>query len=172
VDFKNTVVIMTSNVGSHLILNYRGGDDPEAYERMKREVLEALRLQFRPEFLNRVDEIVVFHSLTREHLKQIVEIQLGRLRARLAERHIALELTPRAREHLAAAGYDPSYGARPLKRVIQKELETPLGKLLLEGRIQDGQTVLVDLDPAREELTFAPVAEREEAPKRKVVSGG
>src|SRR5438034_1296784 len=148
VDFKNTVVIMTSNVGSHLILAYRGGNDPESFEQMKKEVLEVLRQQFRPEFLNRVDEIVVFHSLSREHLKQIVDIQLERLRARLAERHIVLELTERAKEHLAATGYDPSYGARPLKRVIQKKLETPLGRLLLKGDVKDGQTVVVDHDRA------------------------
>jgi ATP-dependent Clp protease ATP-binding subunit ClpB len=148
VDFKNTVIIMTSNVGSQLILAYRGGTDPQAYEDMKREVLDALRRQFRPEFLNRIDEIVVFHSLSREQLKQIVEIQLERLRARLAERHITLELTDGAREYLAATGYDPQYGARPLKRAIQKELETPLGKLLLKGEINDGQTVIVDRDPA------------------------
>jgi ATP-dependent Clp protease ATP-binding subunit ClpB len=154
VDFKNTVVIMTSNVGSHLILNYRGGDDAVAFERMKSEVLEAMRQQFRPEFLNRVDEIVVFHSLSREDLKQIVEIQLERLRARLAERHIELELTGPAREHLAASGYDPNYGARPLKRVIQKELETPIGRLLLKGDLSDGQTVVVDQDRARGELKF------------------
>jgi ATP-dependent Clp protease ATP-binding subunit ClpB len=154
VDFKNTVVIMTSNVGSQLILAYRGGDDPESYEQMKGEVLEVLRRQFRPEFLNRVDEIVVFHSLSREHLKQIVEIQLERLRARLGERHITLELTEKAREHLAAVGYDPSYGARPLKRAIQKELETPLGRLLLKGDINDGQTVSVDYDRASGGLKF------------------
>jgi ATP-dependent Clp protease ATP-binding subunit ClpB len=148
VDFKNTVVIMTSNVGSHLILAYRGGDDPESFEQMKKEVLDVLRQQFRPEFLNRVDEIVVFHSLSREHLKQIVDIQLERLRARLAERHIMLELTERAKEHLALAGYDPSYGARPLKRAIQKEIETPLGRLLLKGDMKDGQTISVDYDRA------------------------
>jgi ATP-dependent Clp protease ATP-binding subunit ClpB len=154
VDFKNTVVIMTSNVGSHLILAYRGGDDAESYEQMKKEVLDLMRQQFRPEFLNRVDEIVVFHSLSREHLKQIVEIQLERLRARLAERHIALTLTERAREHLAAVGYDPSYGARPLKRAIQKELETPLGRLLLKGAIQDAQTVVADHDHGSGGLKF------------------
>ena len=154
VDFKNTVVIMTSNVGSHLILNYRGGDDPVAFERMKSEVLEAMRQQFRPEFLNRVDEIVVFHSLSREDLKEIVEIQLERLRARLAERHIEIELTGPAREHIAASGYDPNYGARPLKRVIQKELETPIGRLLLKGDLSDGQTVVVDQDRTRGELKF------------------
>jgi ATP-dependent Clp protease ATP-binding subunit ClpB len=154
VDFKNTVVIMTSNVGSHLILAYRGGDDSDSYEQMKKDVLDVLRQQFRPEFLNRVDEIVVFHSLSREDLKEIVEIQLERLRARLAERHITLDLTERAREHLAAVGYDPSYGARPLKRAIQRELETPLGRLLLKGDIKDGQTVSVDFDRASGALKF------------------
>jgi ATP-dependent Clp protease ATP-binding subunit ClpB len=173
VDFKNTVVIMTSNVGSHLILAYRGGDDPESFEQMKKEVLEVLRQQFRPEFLNRVDEIVVFHSLSREHLKQIVDIQLERLRARLAERHIVLELTERAKEHLALAGYDPSYGARPLKRVIQKELETPLGRLLLKGDIKDGQTVTGDFDRASGALKFTEsrtAAEQDEGKSRKRAS--
>ena len=173
VDFKNTVVIMTSNVGSHLILAYRGGDDPESFEQMKKEVLDVLRQQFRPEFLNRVDEIVVFHSLSREHLKQIVDIQLERLRARLAERHITLELTERAKEHLALAGYDPSYGARPLKRVIQKELETPLGRLLLKGDIKDGQTVSVDFDRASGGLKFTEsrtAAEQDEGKSRKRAS--
>jgi ATP-dependent Clp protease ATP-binding subunit ClpB len=149
VNFKNTVIIMTSNVGSQLILGYRGDPDSQAYEEMKRDVLDALRHQFRPEFLNRVDEIVVFHSLLREQLKQIVDIQLERLRARLAERHIVLELSDGAREYLAAAGYDPQYGARPLKRAIQKELETSLGKLLLKGEVSDGQTVIVDADGTR-----------------------
>ncbi|HKA53730.1 MAG TPA: ATP-dependent chaperone ClpB [Candidatus Binatia bacterium] len=159
VDFKNTVVIMTSNVGSHLILGYRGGDDPAAYERMKREVLDVLRQQFRPEFLNRVDEIVVFHSLSREDLKQIVDIQLGRLRARLAERHITLDLTERARDYFASAGYDPSYGARPLKRVLQRELETALGRKLLAGEVHDHSRVVVDWDGTALTFTPHPVAE-------------
>ena len=154
VDFKNTVVIMTSNVGSQLILAYRGDTDGTGYEQMKNEVLDALRRQFRPEFLNRVDEIVVFHSLSRDQLKQIVEIQLERLRARLAERHIILELTDDAREHLAAIGYDPNYGARPLKRAIQKELETPLGRLLLKGEVKDGQKVVAKRDETRGTLAF------------------
>src|SRR5262244_1165092 len=159
VDFKNTVVVMTSNVGSHLILGYRGGADPAAYERMKREVLDVLRQQFRPEFLNRVDEIVVFHSLSREDLKQIVDIQLGRLRARLAERHITLDLTERARDYFAAMGYDPSYGARPLKRVLQRELETSLGRKLLAGEVHDHSRVVVDWDGTALTFTPHPVAE-------------
>src|ERR1700704_4435938 len=120
VDFKNTVIIMTSNIGSQHILEFKGGTDSEAYERMKGAVLAEMRHHFRPEFLNRVDEIVVFHSLTEEDLKKILDIQLERVRARLAERHIDIELTPEAARHLAQMGYDPVYGARPLKRAIQK----------------------------------------------------
>ncbi|MFQ5852222.1 MAG: ATP-dependent chaperone ClpB [Candidatus Binatia bacterium] len=144
VDFKNTVVIMTSNVGSYLILGYRGGDDPERYERMKREVLGELQRQFRPEFLNRVDEIVVFHSLTREHLKKIVDIQLEHLRARLDERHVTLELTDVAKDYFAEYGYHPSYGARPLKRLLQKEIETVLAHKILAGEVTDRSQVMVN----------------------------
>ena len=146
VDFKNSVVIMTSNIGSQHILGYRGGDDPSAFEQMKRDVLEALRHQFRPEFLNRVDETVVFHSLSREHLKSIVDIQLALLRTRLAERHITLDLTEQAKEYFAETGYDPSYGARPLKRLLQKEIETNLGRKLLANEVRDHDHVLVDWD--------------------------
>jgi ATP-dependent Clp protease ATP-binding subunit ClpB len=110
VDFKNTVVIMTSNVGSHLIANYHGHDDAAAFAPMRAQVLDALRREFRPEFLNRVDEIVVFHNLSREHLKEITTIQLRRLQRRLDERHITLQPTEAAREHLAMTGYDPNYG--------------------------------------------------------------
>ncbi|MBV9744988.1 MAG: AAA family ATPase, partial [Acidobacteriia bacterium] len=155
VDFKNSIVIMTSNVGSMRILEYRGGFEGVAYERMKEAVLEEMRSHFRPEFLNRVDEIIVFHALTEEHLKQIVEIQLGRLRARLADRHITLQLTEAARSNLVRTGYDPQYGARPLKRAIQKKLETPLGRLLLQGQIRDGQTVIVETNGSGD-LTFVP----------------
>src|SRR5260370_24661790 len=158
VDFKNTIVIMTSNVGSHRILEYRGSFEGAAYERMKEAVLEEMRSHFRPEFLNRVDETIVFHSLSEEHLKQIVEIQLGRLRARLADRHITLQLTDTARANLVRTGYDPQYGARPLKRAIQKKIETPLGRLLLRGEVRDGQTVLIDADRETGDLRFAPEA--------------
>ncbi|MGD0200170.1 MAG: ATP-dependent chaperone ClpB [Bryobacteraceae bacterium] len=154
VDFKNTIVILTSNVGSIRILEYRGAFEGREYERMKNAVLEEMRRRFRPEFLNRVDEVIVFHSLSEEHLKQIVEIQLGRLRARLEERRLRLELSEAARTHLVRSGYDPNYGARPLKRAIQKEIETPLARLVLEGKVRDGQTVDVDLDPASGKLTF------------------
>jgi ATP-dependent Clp protease ATP-binding subunit ClpB len=155
VDFKNAIVIMTSNIGSQRILEYRGSFGGAAYDRMKEAVLEEMQRHFRPEFLNRVDEIIVFHSLSEEHLKQIVEIQLGRLRARLAERRIALELTDAARSALVHTGYDPAYGARPLKRAIQKKVENPLGRLLLQGTIRDGQAVKIDVAPESGELTFS-----------------
>ena len=164
VDFRNTIVIMTSNLGSHRILEYRGSFAGVGYERMKEAVLEEMRRHFRPEFLNRVDEVIVFHALTEEHLKQIVDIQLRRLRDRLAERHIRLELTDAARTYLVRTGYDPNYGARPLKRAIQKEIETTLGRQILEGRVRDGQTVMVDHDPAGEGLTFTTRDATEEEP--------
>jgi ATP-dependent Clp protease ATP-binding subunit ClpB len=158
VNFKNTLVIMTSNLGSHRILEYRGAFEGEAYERMKEAVLEEMRRHFRPEFLNRVDEMIVFHALSEEHLKRIVEIQLERVRGRLAERHISIELTDAARTHLVRVGYDPTYGARPLKRAIQKEIETRLGRLILKGDVRDGQTVVIEYDAAGGELTFTTTA--------------
>src|SRR5262249_54186008 len=145
---------MTSNVGSSRILQYQGSFIGEVYDRMKAAVLDELRKAFRPEFLNRVDEIIVFHALSLENLKKIVDIQLGRLRQRLAERKITLELTDAAREHLVRVGYEPAYGARPLKRTIQRELETALGRQLLEGKVRDGQTVRVGYDGKKGELTF------------------
>ncbi len=143
VDFKNTVVIMTSNIGSEYISwdAYRNGGK----EAVRNQALEALRRHFRPEFLNRIDEIVIFHPLTREHLRQIVEIQLGRLRKLLAERKIELQLTDEARELLADRGYDPVYGARPLKRVIQQLVQDPLALALLRGDFGEGDTVVADV---------------------------
>jgi ATP-dependent Clp protease ATP-binding subunit ClpB len=154
---------MTSNVGSPRILSYRGAFAGEGYERMKEAVLDELRTQFRPEFLNRVDEIIVFHALSEEHLKDIVVIQLQRLSERLAERHIQLELTDAAKTHLVRVGHDPAYGARPLKRAIQREVENPLGRLILEGKIRDGQTVVVDFDKDGKRLTFVPQGAAERA---------
>ena len=145
VDFKNTVIIMTSNIGSHYILETQATDE-EGYRRMKERVLEALRLQFRPEFLNRIDEIVVFRSLTKEQLLEIVDLQVARLRARLRDKGILLELTEKAREHLATVGYDPNFGARPLRRAIQRELETPLAKKIVAGEIPEGVKVIADFD--------------------------
>src|SRR3989475_430551 len=158
VDFKNTIIIMTSNIGSQRILGYRGAFEGSEYERMKEAALEEVRRFFRPEFLNRVDEIIVFHALSEEHLMRIVDIQLERLRARLAERHVQIDLTPEARRHLVRIGYDSAYGARPSRRAIQKNIETQLGRLLLEGKIRDGQTVVIDYDRGKDTLTFTPQA--------------
>jgi ATP-dependent Clp protease ATP-binding subunit ClpB len=152
VDFRNAVVIMTSNIGSHRILEYKGEFGGIDYERMKRAVTEEMQRHFRPEFLNRVDEIIVFHALGEEHLKHIVEIQLQRLRRRLEERKIDLELTDSARTHLVRTGYEPTYGARPLKRAIQREVENALARKLLSREIRDGERVLVDYRNG--ELTF------------------
>jgi ATP-dependent Clp protease ATP-binding subunit ClpB len=160
VNFRNTIVIMTSNVGSQRILQYQGSYVGEVYDRMKAAVLDEMRKHFRPEFLNRIDEIVVFHSLSMEHLKKIIDVQLGRLRQRLAERNIELKLDDAAKEHIVKVGHDPAYGARPLKRVIQRELETALGRLLLEGKVrgtdnpEKKETVKVGYDAKKGELTF------------------
>jgi ATP-dependent Clp protease ATP-binding subunit ClpB len=143
VNFKNTVIIMTSNIGSQLILEMRGADE-RTYQRMREQVLEALRRQFRPEFLNRVDEVVVFRALTEAELAKIVDIQLETLRRRLAERRIRLEITAAAAAHLARVGYDPVFGARPLKRAIQREVETTVARLIVSGKLTDGGTVRVD----------------------------
>lgn len=154
VNFKNTIVIMTSNIGSNRILQFKGSFVGEIYDHMKDAVLEELRKNFRPEFLNRVDDIIVFHALSEKHLEKIIEILLGRLRSRLDEKHILLELTEAARLHLVAVGYDPAYGARPLKRTIQKEIENPLSRLMLEGKVKDHCKVMVDFDKAKGVLKF------------------
>jgi ATP-dependent Clp protease ATP-binding subunit ClpB len=142
VDFKNSIIIMTSNVGSQYILE--AADD--SYESMRSRVLEAMRRHFRPEFLNRVDEILVFHSLTQEQLAQIVDIQVVWLKQRLVDRRIELEFAEKAKRLLAERGYDPVYGARPLKRVIQRMVETPLAKKIMAGEVPDGSTVRVSTD--------------------------
>jgi ATP-dependent Clp protease ATP-binding subunit ClpB len=147
VDFKNTIVIMTSNLGSSYILEVAAVD-----AEVERRVRELLRSHFRPEFLNRIDDIVVFHALSREQLKAIVEIQLGRLRQLLSARRISLELSENAKDLLAAAGDDPAFGARPLKRLLQHRVADPLALEILQGRIQDGDHVVVDT--SGDELTF------------------
>jgi ATP-dependent Clp protease ATP-binding subunit ClpB len=158
VDFKNTVVIMTSNIGSQLLTGYRGGDDPSTFESMKQEVLEALRQHFRPEFLNRVDDVVVFHPLTRTHLRAIVDIQLARLQRRLADRNLELTFTDKAKDFLAERGFDPVYGARPLKRAVQNAVETVLAQKLIAGEIRDGERLVVDVGAGG--LVFRPAPAR------------
>jgi len=155
VDFKNTLVVMTSNIGSEYIAaagresgNGKSDDAPEAvldYE-MELRVKDELKKHFRPEFLNRVDEVILFHRLTRENLRGIAERQVALLRRRLAEREMALRLTRAAEDQLARDGYDPVYGARPLKRLIQQQVENPLARRILAGEFGPGDTVVVDSD--------------------------
>jgi ATP-dependent Clp protease ATP-binding subunit ClpB len=147
VDFKNTVLIMTSNIGSQEILESQQGG--QSYEALKLVVTAQLQRHFRPEFLNRVDETVVFHALTVQNLVKIVDIQLARLRDRLAERRIMLNLTPAALEDLGRRGYDPVYGARPLKRLIQQDIETPIARLLVKGELRDGDVATVEIQDGR-----------------------
>jgi ATP-dependent Clp protease ATP-binding subunit ClpB len=156
VDFKNTVIIMTSNVGSHLIMAVSGGrEDKVAYEAMKLSVMEALRGQFRPEFLNRIDEIIVFHALTDQHLTTIVDLLLDGVQKRLAEQDLVLELTPAAKALIVREGTDPAYGARPLKRTIQRLVENPLARGLLKGDFKPGDHIVGDADPVGGTLVFS-----------------
>jgi ATP-dependent Clp protease ATP-binding subunit ClpB len=153
VDFRNTVVVMTSNLGSQRIQDLAGEAN---YDRMKAAVMDDVAQHFRPEFVNRIDDIVVFHPLGRNEIRKIVDIQLDYLRARLAEREMSLELTDAARDRLAASGFDPVYGARPLKRAIQQQVENPLAQEILAGRFGPGDTITIDVDG--EELGFARAA--------------
>jgi len=166
VNFKNTVIIMTSNVGSGIIhetgpigfsVNAKNGGKNED---VRKRLLEALRQTFRPEFLNRVDDIIVFNPLTHDHLSKIIDILLERMKAVLNERGIRLEVTDPAKDVLMTDGYDPNYGARPMKRSIQRLIQDPLALQLLEGKFLAGDTVRVDAD-ADKKLTFSKVAVRE-----------
>lgn len=161
VDFKNCIIIMTSNIGSQYILD-TGGADEETYERMRQRVLGAMRQHFRPEFLNRVDEILVFRSLTEEQLAQIVEIQVRWLQRRLEDRRISLEFSEKSKKLLAERGYDPVYGARPLKRVIQRMVETPLAKKIMAGEVPDGSRVEVSTDEQGIVFEVIPRSEEED----------
>jgi ATP-dependent Clp protease ATP-binding subunit ClpB len=150
VDFRNTVIVMTSNLGSQQIQELAG---EENYQSMKDAVMDVVGHHFRPEFINRVDEVVVFHPLGKEQIRAITRIQIGYLRKRLAERGLDLELSEAALDRLGAAGFDPVYGARPLKRAIQHQLENPLAQEILAGRFQPGQVIEVDVRDGR--LTLA-----------------
>jgi len=155
VDFKNAVVIMTSNVGAELIkrqmtIGFASPKDKaktqqESYESMKEKVLGAMKKVFRPEFLNRLDEIIVFHELTEEQLRSIVDLLVKDLQKRLAERKLGLELTKKAKVWLAKEGYDPLYGARPLRRAIERYVENPVSTKILRGEFNQGDTIMVDL---------------------------
>jgi ATP-dependent Clp protease ATP-binding subunit ClpB len=162
VDFKNTVLIMTSNVGSQFIAGFAArGDamDDEAYQEMKAQVTESLRLTFRPEFLNRVDEVIVFHQLTEQELASVVDLQIPDLARRLASQDLTLEVTPAAKGLIVREGYDPAFGARPLRRTIQRLLENPFAKALLEGRFRPGDRIVADADIVGGTLLFSTAAE-------------
>ncbi|HBE19734.1 MAG TPA: ATP-dependent chaperone ClpB [Cyanobacteria bacterium UBA11149] len=147
VDFKNSIIIMTSNIGSQYILDVVG-DDSQYYE-MRNRVMEAMRVSFRPEFLNRIDEVIIFHALQKHQLRTIVQLQTQRLEKRLAERQMSLKLTEAAIDFLADIGYDPVYGARPLKRAIQRELETQIAKAILRSQFSNGDMIFVDVENER-----------------------
>ena len=157
VDFRNTVIIMTSNLGSHLIQEMSGEAN---YERMKAAVMEVVGTHFRPEFINRIDETVVFHPLDQAEIRQIADIQLNNLRKRLAARDLGIQITDAALDLLAEAGFDPVYGARPLKRAIQQQVENPLAQQILSSKFMPGDTIAVGVEEGR--LTFMALVEATE----------
>ena len=146
VDFRNSVIVMTSNLGSQMIQEMAG---EEQYEEMKSALMDVVGTHFRPEFINRVDDVVVFHPLSREHIRLIVDIQLAYLRDRLADRDMHIELSDAARDKLAEAGFDPVYGARPLRRAIQQQVENPLAQQILEGKFRPGDVIHVEVEDDR-----------------------
>jgi ATP-dependent Clp protease ATP-binding subunit ClpB len=154
IDFKNTIIIMTSNVGSQYILDVAGDDN--RYEEMRSRVMEAMRSSFRPEFLNRIDELIIFHALRKSELREIVRLQTVRLSQRLVDRKMSLKLSDAALDFLVDVGYDPVYGARPLKRAIQREVETPIAKAILRGEFVENDTIFVDVE--NERLAFKRLA--------------
>ncbi len=170
VDFKNTIIIMTSNIGSDRILEVAGDDS--RYEEMKTEVLAQLRHSFRPEFLNRVDELIIFHALTKKEIREIVSLQMYRVEKLLADQEIKIQLTEAAKDYMAEVGYDPVFGARPLKRCIQREIENPIATKLLESEFKPGDLIEVDVDQSR--LKFRPMGnvrletDADPAPSRRI----
>jgi ATP-dependent Clp protease ATP-binding subunit ClpB len=149
VDFRNTLIVMTSNIGAEFLVNLGENED---VDKVREQVMALVRANFRPEFLNRLDEIILFHRLKREQMGAIVDIQIARVQKLLDDRKIVLELSKEARAYLAEKGYDPAYGARPLKRAIQKELQDPLAGKILAGEIKDGERVKAGV--GKDELTF------------------
>jgi ATP-dependent Clp protease ATP-binding subunit ClpC len=162
VDFKNTILIMTSNLGTNLIgkrtsPGFLQESADESYERMKDRVLEELKRAFRPEFINRIDEVIVFHPLSEDHIKAIIRLMISRVNKQLEEKTIYIELTPDAEDLLLRKGYDATYGARQLRRTIQKHIEDPLAESIVGGRIQEGARI--EVRPDGENFAFAPLAE-------------
>jgi ATP-dependent Clp protease ATP-binding subunit ClpB len=168
VDFRNALLIMTSNVGSNALFELSGANP----EKARKEALEALRAAFRPEFLNRVDDIVMFNPLGREQLEKIVDMQLASVSKRLADRQVQIELTPSARSLVLAEGYDPAYGARPLRRTVQRLVQDPLAREILEGRVLPGDVIRVDADAAAGRMKFERVEQQKSAAAGESVATG
>ncbi len=164
VDFSNTVIIMTSNVGSEYLMNLSKEEFEKNYDKIKEQIMNELKKRFRPEFLNRIDEIIIFHPLSEEEIKKIVDLLISKLNKRLEERGIKIELTEEAKSELAKKGYVPEFGARPLRRTIQREIETPLSVKILEGSVKEGNTVVVDYNKEKSEFTFN--VEKQELPPK------
>ncbi len=164
VDFSNTVIIMTSNVGSEYLMHLSKEEFEKNYDKIKEQIMNELKKRFRPEFLNRIDEIIIFHPLSEEEIKKIVDLLISKLNKRLEERGIKVKLTEEAKSELAKRGYVPEFGARPLRRTIQREIETPLSVKILEGSVKEGDTVVVDYDKDKGEFTFN--VEKEELPPK------
>ncbi len=152
VDFKNTVIVMTSNIGSAEIQKFASQEAPE-WE-VEAKIKDLLKQYFRPEFLNRIDEVILFHALGREHIQRIVQIQIDHVNRRLANRNLKLVVSDEARKLLAEEGYDPQFGARPLKRLIQQRIENPIATRILAGEFAEGDTIYVDVDKAQKEFKF------------------
>jgi ATP-dependent Clp protease ATP-binding subunit ClpB len=150
VDFRNAVLVMTSNVGSSALFDLAGSDP----ERARKEAMEALRQAFRPEFINRIDDIVLFNPLGKEQLNKIIDLELAKVMRLLAERKVRIELTPAARERLVRDGYDPAYGARPLRRTVQRLVQDPLAMRILDGSVLPGDLVRIDIDPNSDSMRF------------------
>jgi len=164
VDFSNTVIIMTSNVGSEYLMHLSKEELEKNYDKIKEQIMDELKKRFRPEFLNRIDEIIIFHPLSEEEIKKIVDLLIAKLNKRLEERGIKIVLTEEAKSALAKRGYIPEFGARPLRRTIQRDIETPLSVKILEGTVKDGDTVKIDYDKEKGEFTFE--VEKEIPPKQ------
>ncbi|HPP87220.1 MAG TPA: AAA family ATPase, partial [bacterium] len=159
VDFKNTIIIMTSNIGAREIskgggIGFAKTDKKQSFEDMKKLVMSEVKKAFRPEFINRIDEIIVFHQLDENHISQIIDLQIEEIRKRLEERNLDIELTVAAKEFLIKKGYDTTYGARPLKRAIQKYIEDPLALDLLEGIFDDAKKIIADYLENEDKLVF------------------
>ena len=163
VDFKNTVLIMTSNLGAHLLQGENLSSE-SAFDRVRDEVMDVLRLSFRPEFLNRVDDIVIFRPLGEDQLAHIIDLRLTDLKKLLADRKITLELTDEAKRQLMLTGYDRAYGARPLKRALQRLVQDPLALKILDGEVLHGDQVVVDADPLNNRLRFEVAGRKAEEP--------